>query len=322
MQPINSYNNLNAFSSSSSSSSSSSREGLPSDALVSNDQPVQPSNTLLSLRSISSHSWVGHTGQWAASFLRDVPGMLAQWTKPKTFNFADLPDEFGADILDFLEKNDLRKLKVIKNRSIRRELNTACYRACRRESFFPESLPKGITYIPFFLNRFPDVIGPKFWREYIGNVEDVPPIPREYIEMKPDFSRGVELVYRPEYVTIEVGAESPLMLEERAAANDRQSRLIEDPAKAPREARKIRVPVNENNIVLLTQKYLKKSFPTSYFEATQWKAVCEFPLHWSYQHWPINPPPEVPPPLIEYFQTMISFANEMIYESVRNLKSG
>ena len=82
------------------------------------------------------------------------------------------------------------------------------------------------------------------------------------------------------------------MLDETTSVGENKAKLIEDPKRAPREARSIRVPVTVNNLVLLTQRYLKKGDRPRFrgIDICSEEAVLNQngnrgvgPSHWSYQ---------------------------------------
>ena len=206
---------------------------------------------------------------------------------------SSFPDDATIHILSFLENKDLRVQDSV-SRVFRPFIDTVCKERCQDERFIPESLPAGVNYKQFLLNRFPNAIGPDFFEEYIGEVDTVSPVPRHFIEMasRPGFKLGFKLVFIPEYITITVDANSPLMLDETFAVDGKKARLIEDPERAPQGKRKIKIPVTPNNIILLTQKYLKKNFPSRFggMHDFSWENVLNEngdigvgPSHWSYQ---------------------------------------
>jgi hypothetical protein len=205
---------------------------------------------------------------------------------------SSLPDVLLGHALGFLENQDLRVVDSVSH-LFRQEVAGICEERCRSGTFIPESLPPRVTCKQFMLNQFPNAIGVDFFREYFGEVDIVPPVPRRFIEMAP--RPGFKLALCPEYITITVDANSPLMLDERTATADgiRKARLIEDPENAPEgRVREIRVPVTPNNYIMLTQTCLKKNLPS------QFGGIHEFvlpnvldqngdvgvgPSHWSYQ---------------------------------------
>jgi hypothetical protein len=145
-------------------------------------------------------------------------------------------------------------------------------------------------------------LGPRLIQEYYGKI-DITPIPQEFIKRAslPDplgkpgelYKDAYRLAYIPEHITITVGENSLLMLDETTAVGEKKARLVEDPERAPREARSIRVPVTLNNLILLTQRYLKekdRSLFNGIIQGYTLEAVLNQnedkgvgPSHWSYQ---------------------------------------
>ncbi len=170
-------------------------------------------------------------------------------------------------------------------------INADCLERCNNERFIAESLPPGVNHKQFLLNQFPNAIGANFFEEYFGEVDTVPPIPRNFIEIAP--RPGLKLVFIPEYITITVDANSPLMLDETTAVDGKKARLIEDPERASLGlSRKIKVPVTPNNYVMLTQRCLKKNLPSQFggISEDSWPNILDQngdvgvgPSHWSYQ---------------------------------------
>jgi hypothetical protein len=190
--------------------------------------------------------------------------------------------------LGFLENQDLRVVDSVSH-LFRQEVAGICEERCRNGTFIPKSLPPRVTCKQFLLHQFPNAIGVDFFREYFGEVDTVPPVPRRFIEMAP--RPGFKLVLIPEYITITVDANSPLMLDESTAVDGKKARLIEDLAPQG-QAREIRVPVTPNNYIMLTQKCLKKNLPSQFggIHEYSWPNVFDQngdigvgPSHWSYQ---------------------------------------
>lgn len=204
--------------------------------------------------------------------------------------FNTFPDELTEHTLSFLGKQDLRVVDSV-SRVFRPLINADCLERCNNERFIPESLPPGMNHKQFLLNQFPNAIGVDFFEEYFGEVDTVPPIPRNFIEIAP--RPGLKLVFIPEYITITVDANSPLMLDETTAVDGKKARLIEDPERAPLgRSRKIKVPVTPNNYVTLTRTCLKKNLPSQFggISGYSWLNVLDQngdigvgPSHWSYQ---------------------------------------
>jgi hypothetical protein len=200
-----------------------------------------------------------------------------------------LPDELTCNTLSFLGDQDLRVADTVSH-LFRPSIEAVCQDRCQNKRFIPESLPPGVNYKQFLLNQFPNAIGGDFFQEYFGEVDTVP-VPRNFIEMAP--RPGLKLVFIPEYITIAVDANSPLILDERTAVDGKKARLIEDPERAPLGlSRKIKVPVTPNNYVMLTRSCLKKNLPSQFGGISEysWPNVLDQngdvgvgPSHWSYQ---------------------------------------
>ncbi len=218
----------------------------------------------------------------------DFPRNLYQWcfSRPSREN---LPDELIGRVLSFSNGRDLRIADSV-SRVFRQEVARACEKLCRDRAFIPESLPPGVNYKHFALNRFPDAIRGDFFLKYFGNVGPVPPVPRRFIEMAP--RRGFELVLIPEYITISVDPNSPLMLDTTSAVNGKKARLIADLERAPQgQAREIQVPVTLNNYIMLQTRLNINHSPQ--FEGIRVDSDPEIlaqngdigvgPSHWSYQ---------------------------------------
>ena len=170
IQGDSSYNNISAAVSSSSSSNTSAGDKaflLP--------YYQQSSNTLF------SNSWISNS---AINIFNKAARILVQRVQPKSFNYSLLPYDLAAHILSFLGKTDLRESNIVSH-FVQIQTNIASKQMCKREHFLPESLPIGVTYTDLLLNRFPHAIGPEFWREHLGEVANVPPIPRRFIEPAP-----------------------------------------------------------------------------------------------------------------------------------------
>ena len=104
--------------------------------------------------------------------------------------------------------------------------------------------------------------------------------------------RGFELVLIPEYITISVDPNSPLMLDTTSAVNGKKARLIADLERAPQgQAREIQVPVTLNNYIMLQTRLNINHSPQ--FEGIRVDSDPEIlaqngdigvgPSHWSYQ---------------------------------------
>lgn len=272
--------------------------------------------TTLSPLGLNSHSVsppLNSDASQRSSICRRVtnfPGNLARWffssnsstenlplqnpclmAPPGFAPFRSFPAEPTIHILGFLEKQDLRVVDSV-SQVFRLLINADCPERCNNERFIPESLPFGVNHKQFLLNQFPNAIGGDFFEEYFGEIDTVPSIPRNFIEIAP--RPGLKLVFIPEYITITVDENSPLMLDETTAVNGKKARLIEDPERAPQEQeRKIKVPVTPNNFILLAQKYLKKNrWPSQFGGISEyiWPNVLDQngdvgvgPSHWSYQ---------------------------------------
>jgi hypothetical protein len=203
--------------------------------------------------------------------------------------FDFLPAEITVHVLSFLEEQDLRVVDAVSH-LLRPSIDSACRMRCQNKGFVPEHLPPGVNYRQFLLNRFPNAIGVDFYQEHLGEVGTVP-VPINFIEMAP--RPGFKLVFIPEYITIDVDENSPLMLDETTAINGKKARLIEAANRSPRgQTEKLQVPVTLNNIILLFQKCLKKNFPTQFAGLTRssWRNALDQhgdigvgPSHWSYQ---------------------------------------
>ena len=207
--------------------------------------------------------------------------------------FGPIGTDVTAHILSFLENKDLR-VQDSMSRYFRPSINLACRERCQNERFLPvlpEGLPAEVNYRQFLLNLFPNAIKADFFEEYFGEVDTVPRVPRNFIEMAP--RPGFKLVFIPEYITITVDANSPLMLDEATAVNGKKARLIENRDRPLLgQARQIKVPVTPNNFILLAQKYLKKNLPSRFggMHEYSWTNVLDQngdigvgPSHWSYQ---------------------------------------
>ena len=172
----------------------------------------------------------------------------------------------AAHILTFLNKEELRVLATTSplfyrsaESGIRSPLDMACWEIGQRTFFHPESLPPGVNYKRLLLEPFPCAIDAEFWQENLGEVDDVPPIPRAFIEKA---QKEFRLLLVPQSITIEVDVNCPVVLDATTARDGRQARLVEDPSRNDWESagvnRKIRVPVTLNNIFILFSKCLKK----------------------------------------------------------------
>jgi len=209
---------------------------------------------------------------------------------PSFAPFSSSLPELTGHVLSFLEPQDLRIVDSV-SQLFRWAVAGICEERCRNEWFIPESLPPKVTLKQLILNQFPNAIRVDFFREYFGEVDMVPPIPRRFIEMAP--RPGFKLVLIPEYITMSVGPNSPLMLDETIAVGGKKARLIEDPERAPQgEAREIRVPVTPNNYIMLAQTCLKKNLPSQFGGRSKYSCrnvldqngdVGVGPSHWSYQ---------------------------------------
>ena len=201
--------------------------------------------------------------------ITDFPRNLYRWfsglrlvASPGIGPFNSIGEDMTVHILSFLENKDLRVQDSVSH-YFRPLINPACRKCCQNERFLPESLPPGVNYKQFFFHKFPNAIRSDFFEEYFGKVDTVPLVPINFIKMAP--RPGFKLVFIPEYITITVDANSPLMLDETTAVNGKKARLIEGPKRAPLGlSREIKVPVTPNNIVLLAQKYLKKNLPSRF----------------------------------------------------------
>ena len=201
--------------------------------------------------------------------------------------FDFLPAEITVHILSFLGEQDLRVVDAVSH-LFRPSIDTLCRMRCQNKGFVPERLLPGVNYGQFLLNRFPDAIGVDFYQEHLGEVDTVP-VPGNFIEMAP--RPGFKLVFIPEYITIDVDENSPLMLDETTAIHGKKARLIEAADRASRgQTGKIQVPVTPNNIILLFQKCLKKKSPQQLAGIGSWPNILDQngdigvgPSHWSYQ---------------------------------------
>jgi hypothetical protein len=203
--------------------------------------------------------------------------------------FDFLPAEITVHVLSFLGEQELRVVDAVSH-LFRPSVDTACRMRCQNKGFVPEHLPPEVNYKQFLFNRFPNAIGVDFYQEHLGDV-DIVPVPIHFIEMAP--RPGFKLVFIPEYITIDVDENSPLMLDETTAINGKKARLIEAADRAPRgQTGKIQVPVTPNNIILLFQNCLKKNLLPQFAGITgsSWPNVLDQhgdigvgPSHWSYQ---------------------------------------
>jgi len=212
--------------------------------------------------------------------------VICRMASPSFAPFSFLPNELTCNILSFLEDPDLRVAGAV-SRLFRLSIEAVYEDRCQNRRFIPESLPLGVNYKKFLLDQFPDAIGGDFFRECFGEVDTVR-VPRNFIEMAP--RPGFKLVLIPEYITITVDANSPLMLDETTAVNGKKARLIEAPEMAPGLSRKIKVPVTPNNYAMLTQVCLKKNLPLQFGGILGDPSVFDQnadvgvgPSHWSYQ---------------------------------------
>lgn len=219
-----------------------------------------------------------------------------QKNSPQLIEYAG-PDRLSAlyndaksHIFSFLRDSDLQNL-ILVNRALHSSMSLISQKLINSQKFIPESLPSDVNHKQFLFNKFPNAIKADFYQEHFGEVGIVPPVPRCFIEMAP--RPGFKLIFIPEYITITVGPNSPLMLDETTAVNGKKARLIEDPKRAPQgQARKIIVPVTSNNMILLAQKYLKKNHSSQFGGISEysWKNVLNQNgdigvgrPHWSYQ---------------------------------------
>lgn len=164
---------------------------------------------------------------------------------------------------------------------------------------FPDQLPPKISYKQLVRDFFPTMLGQEVYRKYIGEVQNVPPIPPHFIDWgyRPDplpegrpglVKDNYQLVYRPAYVILDLDADSP-------AALDEKGNLIEKASSAPSKGvqkdsskRALKVGFTSNNIGKIAEKYLKEGTKTG-FSQNSWGNI--FQQHgeelsssgWSYQ---------------------------------------
>lgn len=171
---------------------------------------------------------------------------------------------------------------------------------CKRQGF-PERLPDGISCRQVIKDLYPSMIGKDFYSSYIGDVTGVvPTIPENFIasayladpmDKKPArlAKDTFQLVLDPEFITIELDANSPPALDANGNLIEQASSSIsEDECKKGEGKKTLKVGSTITNIGKITAKYLKKGVKIG-FSQHSWPNIFEqhgnkcSPSSWSFQ---------------------------------------
>ncbi|HSW73514.1 MAG TPA: F-box protein [Chlamydiales bacterium] len=170
---------------------------------------------------------------------------------------------------------------------------------CKNQGF-PARLPDGISCRQIIKDFYPSMFGKDFYTDYIGDVGVVPPIPEHFIirayledpvgEKPAQLAKDTfQLVLDPEFITIELDANSPPALDANGNLIEQASSSIsEDECKKGEGKKTLKVGSTITNIGKITAKYLKKGVKIG-FSQHSWPNIFEqhgnkcSPSSWSFQ---------------------------------------
>lgn len=205
----------------------------------------------------------GEDDAWDIS-LRELDRKIQQiyereYSLSKLIDIADVREHS----LGFLEPNELAQLEKV-SWQWKKAVQPNWEKQAVVNGITPEIVPAGMSLAQIFKIFYRGLLGEQVYRDHLGEVGPLPPIPRNFIEwsnridpitLPYGYVRGCyqyikdnyQLVLIPQYITIEVDSNSPLTL--------RNGKLVEE---WPSYSKTLKVPVTINNLLLLAKKYIKK----------------------------------------------------------------
>ncbi|OGN56817.1 MAG: hypothetical protein A3C42_02395 [Chlamydiae bacterium RIFCSPHIGHO2_02_FULL_45_9] len=197
-------------------------------------------------------------------------------------------------VLSFLNPSELAILERT-NKALQEAARRSWQDQCIIQGIILLATPDGITHRQIFKDLYPGIFGAQFYKDYLGNVGCVPPIPEKFIEMAhcPDplgnpgetIKSNYQLMLIPAFITITVGNDSSLTLDEKGKLVKAEIRN-----KLPSFEKTLEIPVTLNNLAMLAKRALRRGNQTSFFKGLSWcnifqqhgdKPVRE--SRWSYQ---------------------------------------